>query len=314
MIPAHSNVYLETSAVNYLDSRLTLSDAAATRAHHALKGTKFYVSPVTIWEILLTKNVARRESLILFLQNLAYHELLNSPSEFVINYITAGCPKVEKKYLIHSKLPLAATWSDVAQDTNKTFVFDQKELAARSQRIRKGFKFASTLIRDVGVVGPNISSDTASRLGFEGILKQMKTVDYRHLSGKDRRQFKISILLILIMLCYGIEFDNAAIEKFWAHIGIRAGRDRLAYLLTTHENLVYRGPFWVLSETVMTQLNKGGRPTRGIFWDALHSMYVIYTDIFLTADKHFKNIQAHNSHLAYKRIVFLPDARIFSAR
>ena len=88
-IPDNSVIYLDTSAVNFLCDNLSLRDAAATKLYHARKGTKFYISSTVIWEILATKNDEQRELLIAFMQNLCYEKLINSPSEFILNYIKA---------------------------------------------------------------------------------------------------------------------------------------------------------------------------------------------------------------------------------
>ena len=314
MIPPISNIYLETSAVNYLADKYIFLDAIATKIHHGLKGSRFYVSPVTIWEILLTENVERREQLIFYVQNLEYRELLNSPSEFIINYILAGCPKNEKKYSIHSKLPLSSTWSDICDNTSRTFVFEKNELLERTRKIRKGFNQASRFIENVGVAETGNNSTIAARLGLEGMLKRLKNINYEQISSRDRKKFKISLLLILIVLCYGVDFDNSFVEKYLSIIGIYSSQERFEYLFTKYEQLIYSGPFAVLSEIVLIQLEKGGKPTRGIFWDALHSIYVIYTNIFLTADEHFKKIRDNNDHPIYKRIVFLPEANLFTAK
>src|SRR6266850_2314015 len=93
------------------------------------------VSGVTIGEILLTKDVVKRESLIYFCQHLFFRELMPSPEEMLIAYIEAGCPLEETRYPLVSKLDVAVTWRALCDVKDKTFIYDQSQL----ERQRKGF-------------------------------------------------------------------------------------------------------------------------------------------------------------------------------
>ena len=87
MIPPKSNIYLETSAINFLADKYSYQDGRETYTYHKMKGTRFYISNVSIWEILLTSNKEKREQLIQYIQNIGHPKLINSPSEMIINYI-----------------------------------------------------------------------------------------------------------------------------------------------------------------------------------------------------------------------------------
>lgn len=301
MIPPRSNIYLETSAVNALANRFDWGDGKATKIYHSLKGTRFYISPVVLWEIFLTNNEKRREILIHYLQHLAYDKLLNSPSEFIINYLLAGCPLVEKHYDFHSKLSIAKTWTSICRDTKKTFIFNKEELARQSELLRKVFKYASKQIEEVGIITPENIHKKENLIWLENIVNELKGISLKKTNERTRKIYKISILLILLILCSEIDIDSTFIKKYWSKIGLHEPEKRLEYLLKNHELLVYRGPFVILSEMVLLQLEKGGKPTRGIFWDALHSIYLIYTDYFFSADDHFKKLR-DNDFPIFKRI------------
>lgn len=88
--------YFEPSALNYLAKKISIGDAIATKAYQNLKGNRWYISPVTIWEIFLTQDVFNREKIIYFAQHLFDLDLLPIPEEIIVNYIKAGCPITEK--------------------------------------------------------------------------------------------------------------------------------------------------------------------------------------------------------------------------
>lgn len=314
MIPNNSKIYLETSAVNFLADKYLGQDGKATKIFHSLKGTVFYVSPVTIWEILLTNDPGRREILIYYLQNIGHRELINSPSEFIVNYIQAGCPTVEKGYKVQSKSPISKTWTDISDNVNKTFIFEKNSINKMSKNIRDGFKKANKMIEDIGITEVTLNEDQKSQYSLEQLLRMMKTVKYDEMTDINRKQFKISFILILIILCYGVGFEDTTVEKYWNKIGIKDTNERFQYLFVNYESLVYRGPFAVMSQMVLTQMEKGAKPTRGIFWDVLHSTYLVYTDMFFTADLHFKLLRDNNDHINYKKVLFLPEANIYKAK
>jgi hypothetical protein len=314
MLPHKSNVYLETSSVNYLADKYTYVDAIATKVHHGLRGTRFFVSPITLWEILSTTDASRREQLIFYIQHLCHGDLLNTPSEFIINYISKGCPLIEKKYDFKSHTSLAATWSDICHNPAKTFIYDKKLFDHRTRNIRQGFKLASRYIESIKLGDKSTHPDVAARLGLDSLLKRLKGIDLSDHTPREIKRFKTSLILMLIVLCYGIDIDPTPVDQFWARIGITKVADRLAYLVTNHESLVYSGPFALMSETALSQLQTGGNPNRGILWDALHSLYLVYVDFLLTADQHFKRLRRNNRHPNFKKVIYLPNASVYAAK
>ena len=137
MIPPNSAVYLETSALNFLANWHSWSDGKATKIYHAEKGTRFYISPITIWEVLLTKDADQRERLIFYMQNIGHPALLKTPGELIIDYISRGMPLVERGPAPHSTSSLSRTWADIASDDRKTFVLDHESLTQLTVMVRK---------------------------------------------------------------------------------------------------------------------------------------------------------------------------------
>jgi hypothetical protein len=314
MIPPKTRIYLETSAVNYMADKYHSGDAKATRIYHELKGTKFYISPITIWEILLTNDEGRREVLIQYIQNIGYRQLLNSPSEFIINYIKAGCPVVEKHYDFHTHLQIGKTWTDICDNPNKTLRVDQQSIKTASKLFLQAINHASKLIEEVGLITTEMEQQQPDQIWLDNILRKLKGMAYDDIDSETKRTLKISITLILFIMCSEMDLDNAPIKNFWKNIGIKGSYNRLNYLLKQHEELVYRGPFVILAQMAIVQLNKDGKPTRGIFWDMLHSLYLIYTDMFFTNDAHFLKLKYSLDHPVLKRITHLSETTFFAAK
>ncbi len=127
--------YFETSAVNYMTDRFSIGDAIATKAFQEVRGRKWIISPVAIWEILLTTDDVRKEELIYFSQHLFHEKLMPSPEEMVIKYIEQGCPLIEKKRPLISESSLAKTWNDLCDTPQKTFIYDKENLKKKNKII-----------------------------------------------------------------------------------------------------------------------------------------------------------------------------------
>jgi hypothetical protein len=185
MIPPKSNIYLETSAINFLADKYSYQDGRETYTYHKMKGTRFYISNVSIWEILLTSNKEKREQLIQYIQNIGHPKLINSPSEMIINYIRKGFPVYEPKYDFHSSLYIASTWEDICENRNKTFVFDAEDLKIRSKMIRSLFKMASKEIEDISEIIPNEKEPTDKEFELICIIPNEKYESFPE-SSRDK--------------------------------------------------------------------------------------------------------------------------------
>lgn len=314
MIPDNTTIYLETSAINHLADNYSYKDARATFTYHILKGTKFYISNVTIWEILLTSDTKRREKLIKFIQSIGYERLINSPSEFIINYITNGLPLHEGFYDFHSKLPIHETWKNLCKDRDQTFQFDETEIKERSQIIRRFFKWASKQIDEIIILDPKKSDKLDLSELITTKAKSLKRVNYDELPPDNKAVTRLTILLILLILCNEVALDNEPIREFWNDKNIHSTFLRFDKTMSEMEILATRGPIRVLATMAYVQLKEGGKPTRGIFWDVMHSIYLIYTDIFLTNDSHFKHLRDENTHVIFQRIIHLDEVKFFTAK
>ena len=55
-------IYVETSAVNYLANTMSVENARRTRAFQEVRQRHWYISPMVLFEIILTKDYWKREA------------------------------------------------------------------------------------------------------------------------------------------------------------------------------------------------------------------------------------------------------------
>lgn len=282
--------YFETSAVNFLMERLSVEDALATKQFQLNKGRQWRLSPITIWEILMTSDEARREEILYFCQHLFSRELLPSPAELIIPYIHQGMPKVEKVRELKSTSRMAYVWRDLVDDRNKTFKLDHKEVRERSKLIQLFTKNVHELIKHGDLV---VGSDKAF-LGLDcslsNLVKELSFIKSGEPASRDQiLSYKVALYYIMLVLCAEADFDNQPIKDFWQKLGIDSTADRVAYVLRELPLLVHRGPFCVMAYMTISQAS--GKYPRGVWFDSLHSIYMTYVDKIFTTDGHFQGLR-----------------------
>lgn len=305
------NIYWETSAINYLVDNFDRNDAIATKALQKVKRNRYYLSPITIWEILLTSDSLRRERIIFLIQNLFHDQLLNSPSEFIVNFIAQGCPLFEKKYDFHSQLPIAKTWNNICQNEKMTFIIDHQLLKDKSKHIQDISKKLNKIINRV-VLDITIND---TELQFQQILNSYhQRLNHREEDNhsKEAKIQKISILFMLYVFCMEVDIDSEPIKRFWVQHKVEDTIERLEFLLANFEMLVHRGPFAEMALMAYTQISKGIKSNRGLFFDCLHCVYLTYIDFFITNDDHFVKLRDDSEHILFSRIYHLNEVKIIT--
>lgn len=305
----NKNIYFETSAVNYLVNRFKWYDAAVTKAFQSVRGNRWYLSPVTIWEVLLTSDEVIKEKIIHYSQNLFYKRLLNSPSELIIHFIASGCPREEKRYDFHSKSNIQSVWEDLCLDKKKTFIYDKDELKKRTIYIQDISKQLNEIINkntfylnlyDYGSGLQHLLNVCIKKFKKKNIIKE----------AKMERVFKLSMFFMLYIMCLEIDLDATPIRNFWKHVGISDTFERLQYLNKKYEVLIYRGPFLEMALMAYNQIKDIKTSTRSVFFDCLHSLYLPYIDYFITNDNHFRELKNNVEHFNYKKIFHLKELKL----
>jgi hypothetical protein len=301
MRPRPPIVYLETSAVNLL------ADVFDSGKPRQIPESTFFISPVTIWEILLTRNAERREHLISFLQRACSPRLLASPSELAVSYIEMGCPRHEPHHDTTSGLSIARTWREVCQDLDRTFIYDPDELSLRGKYMRECFRDLGRVVGRAAAGNPN----PHDHLGLLPSLDALMGCECRNGSpkcryGKRHDIWRLSALMMLFMMCSEADIDPTPVQRFWSRHSLTDIEGRLRFLFTEHPLLVRRGPFAAMAIVAYHQL-RSGNSTRGLLWDCLHAPYLVYADLFLTNDEHFTSLNAVAPHVNFGKVRLVRD-------
>lgn len=232
----------------------------------------------------------KRERIIFYCQHLFHDQLLNSPSEFIINYIDKGCPLIEPRHDFHSKLSINNAWKDICSNKRKTFIFDYKVLKRQMRLFQKFSKQIDTILHRV-VLDITVSDEELGWQRFVNFYYRQLMKNQKNYDTQSEKIIKISILFVFYVLCLGVDVDNSPIYSFWQKEGIKEPFHRLSYLMKKYEKLFFQGPFYEMAVMAYHQITLGEKSNRGLFMDCLHSIYITYADIFITNDKHFKTLK-----------------------
>ena len=94
---------------------------------------------------------------------------------------------------------------------------------------------------------------------------------------------------IILILCTGASIEGQVIETFWDKRSINRIDKRSEFIFGTHPELVFRGPFQQIA--FMTGFQSVGKFSRGVYFDSLHTVYSIYSDLMISADGHFRTFR-----------------------
>ena len=300
------NIYFETSAVNHMAELFTWRDAVATKERQAEKGNKYYLSPVTIWEILLTSDHHKRETLIFYCQHLFHEELAASPSELIVEYINNGCPNIEKQRNLASKLPMGQVWKNIVEDKRSTFIFDKENLKIKTKLLRDTSKAMAKLVLPIAA-GESVGDGHLKAVAdLVELISKKEGFDSKEPHDVIRR---LALLFIIYILCLETDLDISPVTDFWKDQKVDEMIERVAYVLQELPILTIRGPFIQMALMAYSQtFSIGIKPSRGLFLDCLHSIYLTYMDVFLTQDEHFKVLRdAVAPNPLYKQKIYLFD-------
>jgi hypothetical protein len=308
----NSDIYFETSAINFLSKKLAIDNVISTKEYQKAKGNRLYISPVAFWEILLTSNDNEREYFIYFSQHLFNENLLATPGEVIINYIKSGCPLLSKKSDIQSKSYLSQTWSNMCKDTRRTVLFNKNMLKQQVKPMRDLAKLLDHILKKDYLDTTKLSDPLATRVIVDVLLNKTSVYTKGRNLIDDTANIihKISVLFILYILCFGLDIIPDTIEGFWSSLGISEIEDKINYVFTHYEILVFRGPFIEMAMMAFYQYKFGS--SRGLFFDCLHSVYLPYIDYFLSNDHHFKLLKENIEHQNYKKIMLLDELELMA--
>lgn len=280
------NWYFETSAVNDLMEKLSLNDALATKHLQLNKNREWQLSPVTLWEVLLTTNEEKRDKIILFCQHLFSKELLPSPAELVVAYIEKGMPIEEKRMELKSDTQISKTWKDLVEDRSLTFRLDHADLKNKVKFIQKTTKNIHNIVKYGDIIVSSEEAFSGLDSSLTRLVEKIPFIKAGEPATKDQKlTYKVSLFFIFILLCGEAELENDVIKQFWEKVGINCPNCRIHYVIEELTTLIHRGPFILMALMAIAQAK--GKYPRGVWYDSMHSIYITYSDHFFTNDEHF---------------------------
>ena len=292
------NWYFETSAVNsLLDNIFSKPENSSikTRKLELKKGRKWYISNITLWEMFLTNNEDRRTELFDFSRCIFYKDLMPSIEELLINYINNGLPIIEKRYKLKSFSLFGKEWTKACRNINYFFAPDIDTLKKHTEYYRFfGEYFVKTnngyslnFNENISVADKDVDMKKIES-AFQTYTKTLSNDWFK----KNEKYIYVSFKLVLIIFCYGINFDQKTTEKYWKKKRVENPIDRINYVVENIPNIFTRGPIANISKMILLQANT--KSTRGVYFDALHSIYITYSDLYFSDDEHFGNLKQIN--------------------
>lgn len=286
-------IYFETSAINHLHQIMSFEEAEVLSKFITTKGNHYRISSLVFWEVLLTADDTQRERLILFLQHFAPYPPIVAPEELIIKWLQQGCPLVEPRRQLETQTQISKVWADIHSDKRKTFVLDRQELATRLNLLRKlGHSLRRAILRPkekdelLGVVIMNVIDPLVKNLSF---VKENDQV-----AEEELDLFRISTFFVLMIFCGNLSLENEIVDTFWKDEGISDDENKLIYFLEKYETALYRGPIATMANMALHQINQ--KKSRGLWADCLHSVYIPYSDRFVSADEHFCSLKGTDPH------------------
>lgn len=292
--------YFETSAVNHLYNHVFSNPefgSLATRNLQTQKGRNWKISAITLWEIFLTSNKAKRDDLFDFARCLFVDELFPTPEEIVINYIKQGCPLEESRYPLISKSLFSKEWKIACNDIDYFFAPEHEQIKGYS----KHMKIFSKLFRDkegkIVLQGYNNWNEVDNMLNrnflihnFENLVKFFG----RNPKEEDKTFIATSMQVGMMLFCFGIGVDQSTIEQFWNKEKNIEPFERLEIAIKEFPNVFFRGPVANITKMILAQSK--GKTSRGMMFDSFHSIYITYSDLYFSGDHHFQKMKAEHQN------------------
>lgn len=291
-------IYFETSAVNYLFDNVfnnQENSSIKTKELQIKKGRKWQISNITLWEIFLINNEERRYDLFDFSRSLFYDHLISSPEEIIVNYIKSGCPIIETQYELNSKSLFSSEWTAACKNLDYAFQPDREQIESLTEHLRFLGKYFVKTKKGYSLKSLNNFDEVSDKINgafLKHIYGQLLK-NYGDNPDKDAKYFiAVSLQITMMILCYGIGFDQPMIESFWNKDRKTEPLERLELTVKNFSDIFFRGPIANISKMIILQSkNKTGR---GLYFDSLHSIYTTYSDMYVSNDDHFLKYKNDN--------------------
>jgi hypothetical protein len=294
--------YLDTSGLNFFADNVKDFDG-----FYLLKkqlGFELYLSPITLWEVLLNSDESRRDYLIYWAQFNCAPELVKSPSEIIIQYILSDCPLKDRRTFFsdpYTKNEMGKTWTKIHKDIKYNIPIDFDELKERTKPMRDLSKKLKSIIADMC----NEEYENYARDPFHIAMHQVLIsleID-RNPSKDNERVYKIALIFLYFTVCIGFELQTSVVRDYWEGKSIDDPFDRFDYLLENYPKLMIRGPILEMAIMANVQISMENSKSRGMFHDCFHSIYCYYSHNFITGDAHFASLKDEFNHHSFEGII-----------
>lgn len=295
-----SNWYFETSGFNHLLNLIDFESFLNTRELQRIKNNELYVSPITLWEIMLTSDDFQSDFLVYSAQNLFSEKLLATPTEIITRYIRNSYSENKVNYDIHTDLEIGDLWSKMTTDNSIKFEYNKSHLKNKTSFIRKISKNLPSII----------SQSVSSKESWLVNLSEIINVHYECLRDDgflpetkkyDREVlFKLVVLFKMLFFVFRMDFDSSVIDRFWEHEECdRNPTNMLTHIDETYTDLFRIGPLLEMAVMAYNQV-KIGATNRGLLLDCYHMIYAPYVDFIVTGDEGFDNLKKLESRYSNK--------------
>lgn len=306
-------VYFETSALNYLIDNISHDSLLGTRDYQRKKGFELILSPVTLWEILLTKDMLVADELVFYAQQVFTGNLLASPSEILVRYLINAYPENKTNYQIYSDSNLAKVWSDLAKDTSKNFDYSFDEVSSGAKFLRlfsKNIKYLVTKERDDSKLEMLKRLKHIIYTCFE-TMKEDGFLDERAANNDFDEEIyhKIGILFVLLLLVFRADIVRETdLEEFWEKSPVDSSdpTKQLVFIFENYPQLFYIGPIAEMTVMAYHQVHLE-KTNRGLIFDCYHTLYAPYVHCIMTADQGFSELGSKIEHYS-KRILNISES------
>jgi len=311
-----SSWYFETSGFNYLLNSIDFGSFLNTRELQHLRGRQLYMSPITLWELMLTSDDVKSDFLVFSAQNLFSEKMLATPTELMTRYLRNSYPANKVGYDIYTDLEIGQIWSRMTTDNSARVQYNKLELKKKTSILRQISRNLSSIIfnnvnpkNDLLFSISKIVTVHYECLRADGFLPKSSKYD-------EAVFFKLVVLFAMLFFVLRIDFDSNVIVDFWNEEGVNPEDSTkiLTHLFENYPEILKRGPLLEMAIMAYNQV-KLCDTNRGLLLDSYHMVYAPYVDFIVTGDDGFSSLKnsechyekkiLHVSELNFKDIIYL---------
>jgi hypothetical protein len=125
------------------------------------------------------------------------------------------------------------------------------------------------------------------------IFDKISNLYNRPVNEIDKNYIAYILQVVMMILCYGLGFDQPTIQHFWNKTKKTEPLERLEIAVDNFPEIFFRGPLANITKMIILQANN--KTGRGLYFDSLQAIYTTYCDLFVTNDDHFLKFRTENS-------------------